>query len=291
MSTNLLFAHPPSSIIPFGGGRPFSYHPTFLSPPVFRFPAFGHSGRAPTTLQESMQNNSTEEQANETSSKSTRTDERAGSAPNNLTPEFSVKRERETATANETRASSPRSSLAAASAGGGRNRKRHPPSGEHPSAPAKLAKCLLQPLPLPKDPQEWDREQVHQWLVWAQEEFNLEAIDVRRFTVDGEELCKMSKDDFVRLTKESTGDIIHGHLSVLRKAAFANQEKTESRSNEGEPPVRRERAPYLSRNARECLPSAGEMTENRISTLYDPGSVALLGAPHVAGSMCVGGSP
>lgn len=37
------------------------------------------------------------------------------------------------------------------------------------------------------------------------------------FDYDGKQLVTLTKDDFVNLTSDATGDVIHGHLTVLRK--------------------------------------------------------------------------
>ncbi|XP_062500183.1 transcription factor ETV6-like isoform X3 [Corticium candelabrum] len=116
-------------------------------------------------------------------------------------------------------------------------RKRHASNGE--CNENKIPKsCVLQPLLLPKDPEDWGKEHVQQWLKWTQDEFSLpEPVNPHAIDLDGKQLVSLTKDDFINLTSESTGDIIHGHLTVLRKAALASQGKVDGQrsSKEGTP--------------------------------------------------------
>ena len=71
------------------------------------------------------------------------------------------------------------------------------------------------------DPEDWGKEHVQQWLKWTQDEFSLpEPVNPHAIDLDGKQLVSLTKDDFINLTSESTGDIIHGHLTVLRKGKF-----------------------------------------------------------------------
>ncbi|MGH0178943.1 UNVERIFIED_CONTAM: hypothetical protein FKN15_000276 [Acipenser sinensis] len=54
---------------------------------------------------------------------------------------------------------------------------------------------------VPADPSLWSQDHVRQWLEWAIKEYGLLEIDTLLFqSTDGKELCKMNKEDFLRIT-------------------------------------------------------------------------------------------
>uniref|UniRef100_A0A3Q4MDR8 Fli-1 proto-oncogene, ETS transcription factor-related sequence n=1 Tax=Neolamprologus brichardi TaxID=32507 RepID=A0A3Q4MDR8_NEOBR len=76
---------------------------------------------------------------------------------------------------------------------------------------------------VPADPEVWTQDHVRQWLDWAIKEYVLEQVDVMLFqALDGKALCKMTKDDMMRLTSAYNADILLSHLNYLRqsKAGF-----------------------------------------------------------------------
>ncbi|XP_069796027.1 Friend leukemia integration 1 transcription factor-like [Narcine bancroftii] len=71
---------------------------------------------------------------------------------------------------------------------------------------------------VPADPGVWTQDHVCQWLDWAVKEYSLSDVDCSIFqNIDGRELCKMTKDDMMRLTSEYNADILLSHLSYLRE--------------------------------------------------------------------------
>ncbi|XP_016417309.1 transcriptional regulator ERG isoform X1 [Sinocyclocheilus rhinocerous] len=71
---------------------------------------------------------------------------------------------------------------------------------------------------VPADPSLWSADHVCQWLEWAVKEYGLPEVDLSLFhSIDGKELCKMSKDDVQRLTSSYTADILLSHLHYLRE--------------------------------------------------------------------------
>ncbi|XP_066506754.1 transcriptional regulator ERG isoform X2 [Hoplias malabaricus] len=71
---------------------------------------------------------------------------------------------------------------------------------------------------VPADPTLWSADHVRQWLEWAVREYGLLEVDVSLFhSIDGKELCKMSKEDFQRLTPSYNADILLSHLHYLRE--------------------------------------------------------------------------
>lgn len=69
------------------------------------------------------------------------------------------------------------------------------------------------------DPEVWTQDHVRQWLDWAIKEYVLEEVDVMLFqTLDGKGLCKMTKDDMMRLTSAYNADILLSHLNYLRQS-------------------------------------------------------------------------
>uniref|UniRef100_A0A673HS72 ETS transcription factor ERG n=1 Tax=Sinocyclocheilus rhinocerous TaxID=307959 RepID=A0A673HS72_9TELE len=64
----------------------------------------------------------------------------------------------------------------------------------------------------------WSADHVRQWLEWAVKEYGLPEVDLSLFhSIDGKELCKMSKDDVQRLTSSYTAEILLSHLHYLRE--------------------------------------------------------------------------
>ncbi|XP_074015868.1 transcriptional regulator ERG isoform X3 [Numenius arquata] len=73
---------------------------------------------------------------------------------------------------------------------------------------------------VPADPTLWSTDHVRQWLEWAVKEYGLPDVDILLFqNIDGKELCKMTKDDFQRLTPSYNADILLSHLHYLRESA------------------------------------------------------------------------
>ncbi|XP_055470958.1 transcriptional regulator ERG isoform X4 [Psammomys obesus] len=71
---------------------------------------------------------------------------------------------------------------------------------------------------VPADPTLWSTDHVRQWLEWAVKEYSLLDVDVLLFqNIDGKELCKMTKEDFQRLTPSYNADILLSHLHYLRE--------------------------------------------------------------------------
>lgn len=69
------------------------------------------------------------------------------------------------------------------------------------------------------DPEVWTQDHVRQWLDWAIKEYVLEEVDVVLFqALDGKALCKMTKEDMMRLTSAYNADILLSHLSYLRQS-------------------------------------------------------------------------
>uniref|UniRef100_A0A3Q2XW10 Fli-1 proto-oncogene, ETS transcription factor n=1 Tax=Hippocampus comes TaxID=109280 RepID=A0A3Q2XW10_HIPCM len=75
---------------------------------------------------------------------------------------------------------------------------------------------------VPADPSLWSQDHVRQWLEWAIKEYGLLEIDTSLFqNMDGKELCKMSKDDFLRLTTMYNAEVLLSHLNYLRESKCA----------------------------------------------------------------------
>lgn len=72
---------------------------------------------------------------------------------------------------------------------------------------------------LSTDPTLWTQEHVRQWLEWAIKEYGLMEIDTSFFqNMDGKELCKMNKEDFLRATSLYNTEVLLSHLSYLRES-------------------------------------------------------------------------
>ncbi|XP_057302386.1 transcriptional regulator ERG-like [Hydractinia symbiolongicarpus] len=75
---------------------------------------------------------------------------------------------------------------------------------------------------VPADPMCWTNEHVRQWVQWAIKEFSLKDVNIDAFTMTGQELCKFTREEFLRLAPAYNGDILMAHLCVLRKAPLPN---------------------------------------------------------------------
>ncbi|XP_006873142.1 PREDICTED: Friend leukemia integration 1 transcription factor [Chrysochloris asiatica] len=74
---------------------------------------------------------------------------------------------------------------------------------------------------VPADPTLWTQEHVRQWLEWAIKEYGLMEIDTSFFqNMDGKELCKMNKEDFLRATSLYNTEVLLSHLSYLRDSSL-----------------------------------------------------------------------
>ncbi|XP_060678206.1 retroviral integration site protein Fli-1 homolog [Hemiscyllium ocellatum] len=71
---------------------------------------------------------------------------------------------------------------------------------------------------VPADPSVWSHDHVRQWLDWAVKEYALSDIDSNLFqNIDGKDLCKMAKEDMMRLTNTYNAEILLSHLNYLRE--------------------------------------------------------------------------
>ncbi|XP_071806443.1 transcriptional regulator Erg-like isoform X3 [Asterias amurensis] len=75
---------------------------------------------------------------------------------------------------------------------------------------------------VPADPNTWSTDHVQQWVQWTVSEYSLQEVMVNRFDIDGKQLCKMTRDDFTRLTSSYNADVLLSHLNFLRQAPLPN---------------------------------------------------------------------
>uniref|UniRef100_A0A8C4XFI0 Fli-1 proto-onco, ETS transcription factor n=1 Tax=Erpetoichthys calabaricus TaxID=27687 RepID=A0A8C4XFI0_ERPCA len=72
---------------------------------------------------------------------------------------------------------------------------------------------------VPADPSFWSQDHVRQWLEWAIKEYGLLDIDTSLLqSMDGKELCKMNKEDFLRITSGYNAEVLLSHLNYLRES-------------------------------------------------------------------------
>ncbi|KAJ8289726.1 hypothetical protein GJAV_G00004570 [Gymnothorax javanicus] len=73
---------------------------------------------------------------------------------------------------------------------------------------------------VPADPEVWTQDHVRQWVEWAIKEYCLVDVDVSIFqSMDGKALCKLTKEDVMRLTSAYNTDILLSHLNYLRQSS------------------------------------------------------------------------
>ncbi|XP_055516860.1 Friend leukemia integration 1 transcription factor isoform X2 [Leucoraja erinacea] len=86
---------------------------------------------------------------------------------------------------------------------------------------------------VPADPTLWSQEHVRQWLEWAIKEYGLLEVDTGLFhNIDGKELCKMDKEDFLRLTSLYNAEVLLSHLNYLRESSSPLSYSTSSHSDQ-----------------------------------------------------------
>lgn len=72
---------------------------------------------------------------------------------------------------------------------------------------------------VPADPMVWTQEHVAQWLDWAVKEYGLCDVNTSLMQgVDGKELCRMTREDFLRMASSYSMDILVSHLTFLRQS-------------------------------------------------------------------------
>ncbi|XP_070826943.1 Friend leukemia integration 1 transcription factor isoform X4 [Chaetodon auriga] len=85
---------------------------------------------------------------------------------------------------------------------------------------------------VPADPSLWSQDHVRQWLEWAIKEYGLLEIDTAMFqNTDGKDLCKMGKDDFLRLTTMYNAEVLLSHLNYLRESSSSLSYNTPSHTD------------------------------------------------------------
>ncbi|XP_033096769.1 transcriptional regulator Erg-like isoform X3 [Anneissia japonica] len=75
---------------------------------------------------------------------------------------------------------------------------------------------------VPADPNMWSTEHVQQWVEWAVREYSLQDVQVTRFNMEGKQLCKMNRDDFIRITSAYNADVLMSHLNFLKQTPLPN---------------------------------------------------------------------
>ena len=67
------------------------------------------------------------------------------------------------------------------------------------------------------DPRDWTVTQVQQWLEWAINEFHLEGVSTQEFSISGQQLVDLGRDNFLVRAPPYVGDILWEHLDILLK--------------------------------------------------------------------------
>ncbi|KAM5132289.1 Friend leukemia integration 1 transcription factor-like [Mantella aurantiaca] len=71
---------------------------------------------------------------------------------------------------------------------------------------------------VPADPMVWTQDHVAQWLDWAVKEYGLCDVSTSLIQgVDGKELCRMNREDFLRMASSYSTDMLIAHLTFLRQ--------------------------------------------------------------------------
>uniref|UniRef100_A0A8C5QMG1 Uncharacterized protein n=1 Tax=Leptobrachium leishanense TaxID=445787 RepID=A0A8C5QMG1_9ANUR len=98
----------------------------------------------------------------------------------------------------------------------------HDSSSNGPSSPTQINGTEEKRVIVPADPMAWTREHVAQWLDWAVKEYGLCDVNTSLMQgVDGKDLCRMSREDFLRLGSSYSTDMLLSHLGFLRQNSSA----------------------------------------------------------------------
>ena len=125
-------------------------------------------------------------------------------------------------------------------------------------------------LGISRDPRQWTREHVSQWLSWAIREFSLQGLHVDSFVaslqISGRQLCSMTKEEFLSLAPPFMGDILWAHLEILQKDAMTSQpQSTETLEQKYTPPP-----PPLTASSYPPIPSSANITVSSSSVTSTP---------------------
>ena len=65
-------------------------------------------------------------------------------------------------------------------------------------------------------------EHTQSWVDWIVHEFDLKPFDVSQFNLTGQQLCSLSKEEFLSRSLPYTGDVLFVHLLILRRGKQQN---------------------------------------------------------------------
>lgn len=74
-----------------------------------------------------------------------------------------------------------------------------------------------QRLNIPRDPAQWNKLHVIQWLDWVMHEYALIGIRTDRFNMSGKEMCQLGKEAFLERAPPYVGDVLWEHLEVMKR--------------------------------------------------------------------------
>lgn len=60
-------------------------------------------------------------------------------------------------------------------------------------------------------------EHTQSWVDWIAHEFDLQTFDMSKFNMTGQQLCSLSKEEFLSRSPPYTGDVLFVHLLILRR--------------------------------------------------------------------------
>lgn len=72
-------------------------------------------------------------------------------------------------------------------------------------------------LNIPQDPEKWEPSHVRHWLMWAVRQFNLSGIQLSQWLLNGQDLSKMTHDEFRTKVPRDPQNTFWTHFELLRK--------------------------------------------------------------------------
>lgn len=132
-------------------------------------------------------------------------------------------------------------------------------------------------LRFPDNPVEWNKGHVKFWINWAKLQFNEASIDPEDWDINGEELNRITMEEFNEIVPTDPGNFFWTHLELLRKCKYVAVQKKgapmmaqaqNNNRNSGQPiTIKRENSSPRVVPKREFKSEAGDGPEQKFSRL------------------------
>ncbi|KAI1285270.1 Transcriptional regulator ERG [Halotydeus destructor] len=97
------------------------------------------------------------------------------------------------------------------------------------------------------DPFQWDSEHVRIWLEWVVSHYHLQEVNMSKFErVQGKDLVQFSAEDFVRLTNQYNGQVLHQNFQFFLQQILATPQPNQEKQSMQLTPSEREASSQLT---------------------------------------------